>query len=65
MAVTIEPKQNMIGTSIFCVFLNKPSHYQQSCPIVLLSIDKCSKIHFNYTVLSLYLAIGLGVKGFK
>ena len=49
----IEFEQDIAGAGILSVVVSKLSYWQQLCQIFLLSINKCSKIHFHCAVLSL------------
>ena len=55
----------MTGASIFSIVIGKLNHWQQPCSIILFFIDKCSKVRFYYAILSLSLAIYLGVEGYR
>ena len=62
----IEFERDMIGAGIFGIIIGKFCYWhEQSCLIVLLSINKCSEVRFYCGVLSLSLAIYLMIKGCK
>lgn len=60
---TIELEHGMTSTYIYYVIINKFDYEQESCPIVLLSINKNMKISFHHAILSLSLIIHLQIIG--
>lgn len=60
-----ELKWDVVDTSILGIAMSKLSYWQQFYPIVLLPIDKCSKVYLYYTVLFFYLAICLGIEIYR
>ncbi len=63
MVVTIELERGVTGVGILDIVVGKFRYWQQPCPIILLLIDKYFEVYFHSTILSLGLAIYLGVKG--
>ena len=59
---TVELKRCVASTRILGVIISEFRHWQKSSPIVLLPIDKGSKVGFYGAILPLSLAVGLGVR---
>ena len=55
----------MGGTCILGIVVCELGHGQESCLVVLLLIDKGLEICLHRTILSLYLAIYLRIKGYR
>ena len=53
----------MAGASIFGIIVSKLRHGKKPYPIILLEVDKGSKIGFYYTILSFGLTVCLWVEG--
>ena len=65
MVVAIEFKWGVTGAGILGIVIDKFRHWQQPYSIILLLIDKCSKVCLHCTVLLFYLAICLRVEGYR
>lgn len=59
MVAKIELKRRMASAYILIIVISKLGHWQKSCLIVLLKVDKSSKIGFNDVVLMFCLTIRL------
>ena len=62
MIAVVQLKRRMTSAGIFGIVVRKFSHWQQYCPVILLEIDKGSKIGLHGTVLLLGLAVSLRIK---
>ena len=62
MIFAIELKKYMANVGIFDVVVGKLCYEKKLCPIILLKVDKSSKVGFYCTILSLNLAVHLGIK---
>ena len=63
MVAVVQLERRVAGACILGVVISKLSYWQEPCPIILLKIDKDSKISFHCAVLPLRLAVCLRVKG--
>lgn len=63
MITIVEFEIHMASASILGVVVGKLSYWEELSPIILLIIEKNSKIGFHCIVLPLCLAISLEVKG--
>ena len=62
MISAIKLERYMTGTGIFGIIVSKLRYEKKPYPIILLEVDKGSKISFYYTILPLNLAIYLWVE---
>lgn len=62
MLATVQLEWGLVATDILDVIIYKLSYWQEPIPIVLLEIDKNSKINLSNAVLPLCLTIYLRVK---
>lgn len=62
MIATIELKRRIVSTRILSIVIHEFQYRQESCPIILLSIDKNMQMNFHHAVLSLGWAICLRIK---
>ena len=62
MISTIELKKYVVGNDILGVIVGKLHYEKKLCLIILLKVDKNSKVNFYYTILPLSLAIYLQVE---
>ena len=53
----------MANTGIFGVIVGKLRHEKKPCLIILLKVDKSSKVGFYYTILAFGLTVCLWVEG--
>ena len=59
MIATVELKRYMTCTGVLGVFVGKLCHWEEPCPVILLSIHKSKKISFYVAVLLLHLTVCL------
>ena len=62
MVAAVQFKWCMTGARIFSVVIYKLSYWQELCPIILLEVDKSSKIGLHGAVLSFCLTIYLRIE---
>ena len=65
MIAAVQLKKYIVNTSIFDFVINKLSNLQELYLIILVKINKNSKLHFYNTILFFYLLISLRVKNNK
>ncbi len=65
IVATFKHKRYMASTRIFYIIVGKFNYWEEPGLIILLVIDKSSKINFYHTILSLGFAINLMIKGNK
>ena len=63
MVAAVLLERDVAGACIIYIVISKLGHWQEPCPIVLLEIDKGSKVGLYGGVLPFCLAVGLGVEG--
>ena len=59
MISAIELKKYVVGAGIFDIVVSKLHHGKKLCLIILLKLDKNSKVCFHHTILPLNLAVCL------
>ena len=62
MISAIKLKRFVAGAGIFGIVVSKFCYEKKPCPIILLKVDKNSKVDFHCTILPLNLAVRLWVK---
>ena len=65
MIAAVQLKKYIVNTSIFDFVINKLSNLQELYLIILVKINKNSKLYFYNTILFFYLLISLRVKNNK
>ena len=55
----VELEVHIANSSIFSIIIGKLRYKKKLCPIILLKVDKGSKIDFHYIILFLDLAVYL------
>ena len=65
MISIIELEKCVTGAGILGIIIGKLCHGKKPCPIILLKIDKGSKIGFHGTILPFGLTVRLWVEGDK
>ena len=65
MIFVIKLKKYVAGTRIFGVVIGKLRYSKKPYLIILLEIDKSSKVGFFHTILPLSLAVRLWIEGSK
>ena len=63
MVAAVQLKRSVTGAGIFRIVIGEFSHRKESCPVVLLEVDKGSEVSFYGAVLPLGLTICLRVEG--
>ena len=58
----MEFKRCVTGAGIFGIVIDKLYHGKEPCPIILLKVDKGSKVGFYHIILPFGLHIRLGVE---
>ena len=64
MISVVELRRCIAGIYTFCVVVYKFHHRQDSCLIILLLINKSSKLYLHCTILNLGLIVSLEIKGY-
>ena len=62
MISTIEHKKYVASAGIFGIIISELYYKKKPCLIILLKVNKCSKITFYHIILLLSLAVCLQVK---
>ena len=65
MIFAVKLKRHVIDASILGIIIDKFCYKKKPCLVILLKIDKSSKIGFNYIILPFGLTICLWVKANK
>ena len=65
MISIFEFKKHIANICIFDIIIIELSHWKKVCPVILLKINKSSKISFHCTILLFGLTIYLRIKGGK
>lgn len=53
----------MTGAFIIGIIICKPSYWKEPIPIILLEVDKDSKVHFYHTIVTFGPAVSLKIEG--
>ena len=62
MVATVRLKRSVTGAGIFRIVICKFSYWKESCPVVLLEVDKGLEVSFYGAVLPLGLTVCLRVE---
>ena len=62
MIAAVQLERRVVGARIFCIVISKFSYWQEPGPIILLEIDKGSKVGLYCAILSLGLAVSPRIK---
>ena len=65
MIFAIKLEKSVAGVGILGIVISKLCYRKKLCPIILLKVDKGSKVSFYYTILLFGLTVYLLVKGGK
>ena len=63
MVAAVQLKRCVAGAGVFRIIIGKFSYRKESCPVVLLEVDKSLEVGFHRAVLPLGLAVSLRVEG--
>ena len=62
MVATVEFERRVTGAGVLGVIVRKLSHREKPGPVVLLEVDKSSKVCFHRAILAFCLAVSLRIK---
>ena len=63
MEATIQLEGDIAGAGIFRIIIGEFSHWQESCPVIRLLVEKGPEVGLYCIILPLSLAVSLGVEG--
>ena len=65
VVTAVQLKRCIADAGIFRIIIGKFSHWNESCPVILLKVDKGLEVGFHRAVLPLGLVVSLKVEGGK